>query len=159
MKKLMANAACALILSGVVMPMLTLPAQAQMTMHFSAPFISNSGIVGATANNHFFTIAVTGYPLESLIVTLPDKMQLLDGAKVMNQAGQEIPSNITLNKGNVTINFPQPIEPNTYLTVRLSGVVMDRTGGTVLYRIHGINKGLPGTLPIGTAMIRLPAKT
>ncbi len=156
MKRSLLGTVSAFVLAGAVVPVVAPPAEAQMTMHFSAPFISNSGIVGAAAERHFFTVAVTGFPLESLMITLPNDMRVLEGAVVTNQMGQEIPTDVEIGNGNLTIAFPQPVEPDDYLTVELSGVKMDRTGGTVLYRVSAMKQGLTGPVPIGSANVRLP---
>jgi hypothetical protein len=155
MNKALLGTVSAFMLAGAVVPSLIAPAPAQMTMHFSAPFISNAGLVGAAKDRHFFTVAVTGFPIESLMVSLPNEMRTLDGAMVLDQNGKEVASNVTINKGSITINFVQPVQPNDYLTVRLSGVKMFYEGGTALYRVTAINQGFPGTFPIGTAMINL----
>ncbi len=132
-----------------------LPATAQMTMHFSAPFITNSGLADTLGESHFITVAVTGFPLESLMIALPNDMRTLAGATVTDQNGQKIAANVAIAQSSVSINFAQPINPNNYLTVELTGVKMDRQGGTAIYRVNSVNKGLPGTIPVGTAAIRL----
>jgi hypothetical protein len=157
MKKTLLGTVSAFMLAGAIVPSLIVPASAQMTMHFSAPFISNSGLVGAAKDRHFFTVAVTGFPLESLRVTLPNEMRPLDGAMVLDQKGKEVAAKVTPDRDGLTINFLEPVQPNDYLTVRLLGVKMFREGGTALYRITAVNKGFPGTFPIGTAMINLSA--
>jgi acyl dehydratase len=69
--------------------------------------------------------------------------------------GKEVEANVAISKGMVTINFPKPVAPNECLKVTLSGVKMDHQGGTALYRVSAIQTGLVGTIPIGTAMVRL----
>lgn len=121
----------------------------------SAPFIVDSGLAGSSGDRHFITVAVTGFPLEQLTITLPDDMRTLEAAKVTNQMGKEIEANVAISKGIATLKFPKPVTPNEFLKVTLSGVRMDRQGGTALYRVSAINTGLAGTIPIGTAMVRL----
>jgi hypothetical protein len=155
MKKVIFSTVSAFVFASAAIPAFTPSAEAQMTMHFSSPFISNSGLVGAAGDRHFITVAVTGFPLESLTIALPNDLRQLDGAMVLDENDQEISAKVAINKGSVTLTFPQPIEPDNYLTVRLSGVRMDSAGGTALYRVTATYQGLPGTLPIGTAMVRL----
>jgi hypothetical protein len=157
MKKAVLGTVSALVLSSAMLPAFISSAAAQMTMHFSAPFISNSGFVGAARDRHFITVAVTGFPLETLAISLPNDMRTLKGATVTDQTGKEIAANVAIAESSVTLTFPQPVEPGNYLTVSLSGVKMDREGGTALYRVTALNKGFPGTFPIGTAMLRLYA--
>jgi DUF917 family protein len=136
-----------------------LPAMAQMTMHFSAPLITNSGLGDVLGEKHFITIAVTGFPLESLMITLPQDMRTLEGATVTDQNGQKIAANVAITQGSIALTFAQPVKPNNYLTVELTGVRMERQGGTAIYRVNSVNQGLPGTIPIGTAVIRLSSQS
>jgi hypothetical protein len=55
----------------------------------------------------------------------------------------------------VTIGFNQPIKPDTYVRLQLSGVDMSRMGGRALYRVSTELEGIEGGVPIGSAMIRL----
>jgi hypothetical protein len=132
-----------------------MPAVAQMTMHFSAPSITNSGLGDVLGGKHFITIAVTGFPLESLTIILPQDMRSLEGATVTDQNGQKIAATVAIAQGSIALNFAQPVKPNNYLTVELTGVKMDRQGGTAIYRVSAVKQGLPGVLPIGTAVIQL----
>lgn len=132
-----------------------LPAMAQMTMHFSAPFITNSGLGDVLGDQHFITVAVTGFPLESLMINLPQEMRTLKGATVTDQNGQNVATKVAITQGSVTLNFAQPVKPNNYLTIDLTGVSMERQGGTAIYRLNSVNQGLTGTIPIGTAVIQL----
>ncbi len=159
MKRSIVNTLSALMVTSVVIPTVTLPAQAQMTMYFTAPFISNSGTIGAAKDQHFITVAVTGFPLESLLISPPNEMSQLKGATVTDRTGKEIASNVAISQDNVTITFAQPVQPDNYLTIRLSGVVMDRAGGTALYRVTAMTQGLSQPIPIGTAMVRLADKS
>jgi len=62
-------------------------------------------------------------------------------------------------EGTVDLTFEQPVEPDAYVEVRLDGVKMDRLGGFATYRVFGIWQDLNGTIPIGTARVRLRDKT
>jgi hypothetical protein len=157
MRNLVFGTLSALVFAGTVIPTRVPAAQAQMTasVRASAPFIVDSGLAGATGDRHFITVAVTGFPLEELTITLPDDMRILEAAKVTNQMGKEVEANVAISKGMVTLNFPKPVTPNELLKVTLSGVRMDRQGGSALYRVSAINAGLVGVIPIGAAMVRL----
>ena len=159
MKRSVIGTVSAFVLAGTAMSALGSVAQAQIRMNFSAPFVSDSGLVGASLNEHFFTVAVTGFPLETLFVELPDEMQTLGGATVTDSSGQEIESNVQISEGQLTIAFPQPIELDTYVTVNLNGVEMNRYGENVIYRVYAEKQGLTGPLPIGAAMVRVPDRT
>lgn len=157
MRRLVFGTVSALLLTGTVIPTLVATAHAQMTasVKASAPFIVDAGLDRSIGDRHFITVAVTGFSLEQLLITLPDDMRTLEAAKVTNQMGKEVEANVAISKGMVTINFPKPVAPNEFLKVTLSGVKMDHQGGTALYRVSAIQTGLVGTIPIGTAMVRL----
>ncbi|MCA1991661.1 MAG: DUF2808 domain-containing protein [Coleofasciculus sp. S288] len=131
------------------------PAQAQMSFNFSAPFIADSGLIGASGSQHFITVAVTGHPLTDLMITLPNDMRVLEGIKITDQMGKEVAANVAVSTGSITINFPQPVAPDNFLKITLSGVKMDRAGGTAIYRVSAMKEGLVGQIPIGTAIVRL----
>ncbi|BAQ59888.1 hypothetical protein GM3708_294 [Geminocystis sp. NIES-3708] len=157
--RLIATSLSALAISTTFLPIITPQAQAQMTMSFTAPFVSNSGIVGASGDTHFITLAVTGFSLESATISLPMDMGRSITAKAVDRDGREIASTIALTPGNVTINFAQPVKPDNYVTIRLSGVDMSRMGGRVLYRVSAKLQEIGEEIPIGSAMVRLKDQT
>lgn len=159
MKNLIIGAVSSFVLASGVLPVVVPAAQAQMSFNFSAPFVSDSGIVGASGDMHFITVAVTGHPLTDLIITLPNDMRVLKGAKITDQTGKEVTSTVAVSTGSIAINFPQPVAPDNYIKVTLSGVEMDRQGGSAMYRVTARKEGLRGDLPIGTAIVRLPNLT
>ena len=124
-------------------------------MNFTAPFISDAGLANAAGSEHYFTVFVTSLPLEGFRVNIPNDMRILDGVMVEDQEGNAIAANAEIGEGTVSLTFDQPVEPETYLTVRLDGVEMDKLGGFAMYRVFGMWQDLDGTIPIGTARVRL----
>jgi len=153
--RLIATSLSALAISSTFLPIITPQAQAQMIMSFTTPFVSNSGITGASGDTHFITLAVTGFSLESAIISLPMDMGRSITAKALDRDGREIASTIALTPGAVTINFAQPVKPDNYVMIRLSGVDMSRMGGRVLYRVSAKLQEIGEEIPIGSAMVRL----
>lgn len=153
--RFIATSLSVLAISTTFVPVITAPAQAQMTMSFTTPFVSNSGIVGASGDTHFITLAVTGLSLESATISLPMDMGRSITAKALDRDGREIPSTIALTPGAVTINFAQPVKPDNYVMIRLSGVDMSRMGGRVLYRVSAKLQEIGEEIPIGSTMVRL----
>lgn len=157
--RLLTSCLSALTISSTFLPLIApQQVQAQMTMNFSVPFVSNSGIVGAAADTHFITLAVTGFSLESATISLPVDMGRSITAKALDRDGNEIASTIALTPGAVTINFAQPVKPDNYVMFRLSGVDMSRMGGGVLYRVSAKLQEIGEEIPIGSAMVRLKDK-
>lgn len=131
-------------------------AEAQVSMKFTAPFISDSGITRARNDVHFITVNVTGFPLEALLITLPEERKSLEGANVLDQSGKEIQTNVKIDKGEITVSFPEAVKPESRITLQLLGVGTRFAGSARLYQIRAMKTGIRGTLPIGTAMIRPP---
>lgn len=142
-------------LSVALLPLAHFPAQAQMTMRFTTPFVTDSGFVGAAGDMHYITLAVTGFTLESATIGLPNDMKRSLNVRAFTPNGKEIPSTTSVSAGGITVNFNQPVQPDTYVRLQLSGVDMSRMGGRVLYRVSTKLQGVDGDVPIGSAMIRL----
>lgn len=153
--RLLASSLSALVISSAFLPLTTPQAQAQMTMRFTTPFVADSGFVGAAGDKHFITLAVTGYPLESVTISLPLDMGRSLSVKAVDQTGKEIASTSKISSEGIMINFAQPVKPDSYVTIQLSGVDMSRMGGRVLYRVTSKLQGVEGQIPLGSAMISL----
>lgn len=155
MKSLIYNSLSALVFATttVVTPIIIPAAQAQMVFKFSAPVITNSGVLGSS---HFIDIAVIGMSLQDVMIALPSQMQPFQGIKVTDQAGKEIPATVARNDRNITITFAQPVTPNTNLKVELTGVRMaPGTDTTLLYGVTAQRVGLRGEIPVGTAIVNV----
>ena len=133
-------------------------AKAVLQMNFTAPFISNAGLANAAGSQHYFTVFVTSLPLEGFRVNIPKDMRILNGASVEDADGNVVSASTNIGEGTVELAFDEPVEPETYLTVRLDGVEMDKQGGFAMYRVFGMWQDLDGTIPIGTARVRLRSK-
>lgn len=155
MKKIFVGALSALALTGAVVSGFNSEAKAVLQMNFTAPFISNAGLASASQDEHFFTVFITSLPLEGLRVNIPNDMRILDDVTVEDDAGNAIAANANIGEGTVELAFNEPVQPETYLTVKLNGVEMDRAGGFAMYRVFGMWQDLDGTIPIGTARVRL----
>jgi hypothetical protein len=158
MKKSLVAALSAFTFASVALSVLPLKAKADISMNFTSPFISSSGIANALGDMHYFTVAVTGLPIEGLRVDLPNEMQILKGATIVDQNGKEVAANINNTEGRLDLSFSEPIQPETYLTVKLDGVQMPESG-FVMYRVSRMEEGLQGNIPIGTARVRFRDKT
>ncbi|MBC7970968.1 MAG: hypothetical protein H7Z11_12760 [Verrucomicrobia bacterium] len=127
-----------------------------MIFNFTAPIITNSGVLGST---HFIRIAVIGMTLKDLQVSLPKQMDRFDGLRVIDQSGKEVSSKISLSKERVEIVFDKPVAPGGYLQLEFSGIRMvSPRNGTLFYGVTGQRVGLSGEIPVGTATIQLPER-
>ncbi|MEM8829302.1 MAG: hypothetical protein AAGE96_08095 [Cyanobacteria bacterium P01_G01_bin.19] len=155
MNKIFVGALSALALTSTTTLSFAPEAKAVLQMNFTAPFISNAGLANAAGTQHYFTVFITSLPLEGFRVNIPNDMRILKGATVEDAEGNSIAASTTIGEGTVEIDFDEPVEPETYLTVRLDGVEMDKLGGFAMYRVFGMWEDLNGTIPIGTARVRL----
>ena len=159
MKKLLFGTLSAIALASAAVSGLSPQAKATLQMNFTAPFISNAGIANAAGSEHYFTVFVTSLPIEGLRVDIPNDMRILDGAVVEDGEGNQIAASTTTSEGTLELAFDEPVDPDAYLTVKLDGVEMDRQGGFAMYRVYGMWQDLDGTIPIGTARVRLRDKS
>lgn len=155
MKRIFVGTLSALALTATAISGFTPEAKAVLKMNFTAPFISDAGLANAAGTEHYFTVLVTSLPLEGFRVNIPNDMRILEGATVEDVDGNAIATTTNISEGTVELAFDEPVEPETYLTVKLDGVEMDKLGGFAMYRVFGMWQDLDGTIPIGTARVRL----
>ncbi len=145
----------ALAISVALLPLANFPAQAQMVMRFTTPFVTDSGFVGAAGDMHYITLAITGFSVESATIGLPIDMGRSIEVRAFDPSGMEILSTLKKSSEGITIDFDQPVKPDTYVRLQLSGVDVSRMGGRALYRVSTKLLGIEGDVPIGSTMIRL----
>ncbi|MBC7972781.1 MAG: hypothetical protein H7Z11_22115 [Verrucomicrobia bacterium] len=127
-----------------------------MIFNFSAPIITNSGVLGST---QFIRIAVIGMTLRDLQIAVPSQMERYESVRVIDQTGKEVGTKINSSKERVAIVFDQPVAPGGYLQVEFIGVrTSSQSDGILLYGVTGQRSGLSGQIPIGTARIQLPLR-
>lgn len=127
-----------------------------MIFNFSAPIVTNSGLLG---NTQFIRVAVIGMTLKDLQIAVPSQMERYDSIHVIDQTGKEVGAKISSSKDHVGITFDQPVAPGGYLQVEFVGVRMSPVNdGILLYGVTGRRVGISGDIPIGTARIQLPPR-
>lgn len=127
-----------------------------MIFNFTAPIITNSGILGST---QFIRIAVIGMTLKDLQIAVPRQMERYESLRIIDQTGKEVGAKINSSKEQVGIVFDQPVAPGGYLQVEFVGVRMSAPNdGTLFYGVTGKRVGISGDIPIGTARIQLPTR-
>jgi len=82
MKKIFIGALSTLALTGSAFSGFVPEAKAVLKMNFTAPFVSDAGIVNAAGSRHYFRVFVTSLPLEGLKINIPNDMRILDGVTV-----------------------------------------------------------------------------
>lgn len=131
-------------------------AETAMVFNFTAPMITNSGVLNST---HFIRVAILGMSLQDLMVSIPSQMDRFSSVRVIDQTGKQVPAKIAVSKERLAITFDQPVDPGSYLQVEFTGVQMQTPNdGILLYGVSGRRVGLKGDIPIGTARIQLPSR-
>lgn len=121
-------------------------------LHSGAVLPRNARVPYAT---YRVRLHVEGKPLNQLIITLPEQFKVKQGVEVSNQLDQ-IVSTTTSQAGNVvTINFAQPVAPETLLRVDLIRVsTSEYLGRTWLLSVSARSEGMISVIPIGTIQIQ-----
>ncbi len=131
-------------------------AETAMIFNFTAPMITNSGVLNST---HFIRVAVIGMSLQDLMISIPSQMEGFESVRVIDQTGKEVPFKINASKERLAIAFDKPVLAGASLQVEFNGVQMrSPNDGTLFYGVTGRRLGSQGEIPIGTARIQLPAR-
>ncbi len=132
------------------------PAETAMVFNFTAPMITNSGVLNST---HFIRVAVIGMSLQDLMISIPSQMERFESVQVLDQTGKKVPAKIDATKDRLAIAFDSPVAAGTYLQVEFTGVQMRTLNdGVLLFGVTGRSTGIKSEIPIGTARIQLPPR-
>ncbi|MBD2080179.1 hypothetical protein [Leptolyngbya sp. FACHB-17] len=127
-----------------------------MAFNFTAPFISNSGLLN---DSHIIQVMVVGMSVEDLMVSIPPQMEKFSQIQVTDETGKEVAAKITSNKEQVAIVFDKPVESGRLLQINIIGTQTDLEEGRILlYRVTAKRTGLQGDIPVGTARIQVPGR-
>lgn len=135
---------------------LTTRAQAMIRPDAKVPYIlhcvtypKNPQFKNAT---YHFGLQVTGMAVSRLTVDIPDGIRVTKDIKVSDQEKRKVAAEVSINDGNVTISFAQPVPTNTKLEVDLKGVDASfYIPSTKLFQVSGTVPGLTHEIPFGTA--------
>lgn len=132
------------------------PVETSMVFNFTAPMITNSGVLNST---HFIRLAVIGMSLEEIMISIPSQMERFEAVQVLDQTGKKVPAKIDVRKEQLAIAFDSPVAAGTYLQVEFTGVQMRTLNdGILLFGVTGRSTGRKVAIPIGTARIQLPVR-
>lgn len=121
-------------------------------LHSSAAVPRNARVPYAT---YRLRLHVEGTPLTQLVITLPEQFKVKQGVEITDQVDQTVSVTTLYSRNTITINFAQPVAPDTLLRVDLNGVsTSDYFGRTWLLPISGKSIGMTASIPIGTAQIQ-----
>ena len=151
-------------LYAAAMMVATIPTVQAQTARSSA---STSQIVMADADpidtqatesgsaTHFIDVKVEGNPISQLTIGFPNGLKVARGIKVAGRSKQPVNATVSMNGSSSTINFAQPVQPNTTLKIALRGVTAQSNEDDIwFYPISVRYIGETENIPIGTARIQ-----
>jgi Protein of unknown function (DUF2808) len=107
---------------------------------------------------HTFQLRVpkNGKPLSKLIIDAPSTVAVSSDIDVLNDNGQKLNINVSVNERRITINFPEPITFATTkkLLISLNKVQQPRTGSDSIYNLSVRVVGSDVEIPIGHAQFQ-----
>ena len=112
---------------------------------------NNARVLSAT---HHFEVHVQGKALSELSIDLPKGVSIRRGIEVMNQSGQKVEAQVSVNDRKVTVVFSQPVAPDTTLSIDMRGVTTSGYDNTWLYRVYAKLVDVNAEIPLGLARIQ-----
>lgn len=116
----------------------------------SAAYPNTARVPDAT---HQFEVHIQEQALSELLIDLPEDINISKGIDVTNESGQTIPTTVSINGRKATVVFPQPVPPETTLSVSMEGVRTPGYANTWLYQVYDKKVDLNAELPLGTVQI------
>lgn len=137
------------LLSGVIFTAFS-PNILATNVH-SAAYPSSARVQNAT--HHFSYNVVGNFPLENLIIKLPQGLTI-SAVDIEDNKGNKISSKTNITNDQAVINLGQKINPNTKIYINLRGVETDGQPNIWQYRLSGKFAGINQEIPLGLAQIR-----
>jgi len=92
--------------------------------------------------------------VSQLRASIPPGLAVRNNITVHDKSGKEFDTNTSVNENTVTINFPQPVEPDTTLEIDMNRVILKRATGIWSYRIYVKLVDFEPELNLGVAQMR-----
>ncbi|NMF61672.1 hypothetical protein DP113_33255 (plasmid) [Brasilonema octagenarum UFV-E1] len=96
--------------------------------------------------------------ITQLIINVPNNVTISADIKnidIVNENGQKINTNISVNSKTVSLAFLESVAPNTKLDIDLKNVKRSTLGNSVIYRFSAKFVGSDEDIPIGIAQFRI----
>jgi hypothetical protein len=145
---------------SLVATTLSLPAYGNQTTQLTA-LPSLDGSVQFPRGNtrvvrHTFRVQIPegSKAISQLKVNIPSGLTVKNDITVHEKSGKEIETNTSVNEDTVTINFPQPVAPDTMLEIDMNRVILLRASGIWSYRVYVKLVDFEPELNLGVVQIR-----
>ncbi|PMB10718.1 DUF2808 domain-containing protein [Fischerella thermalis CCMEE 5273] len=96
--------------------------------------------------------------LTELSINVPDTITIssdIKNIKIVDEKGQKINANISVNDRNIQIAFVEPVASNTKFNVELKNVKRQFLGNRYIYQLSAKFVGSDAEIPIGVAQFQL----
>ncbi len=105
---------------------------------------------------HHFELHVQGSALSELLIDSPDRLRIRDSNSILvtDRSGEKVNATVSVNDGDVVINFLQPVPPETTLSISIKGVTAPGDSNTWFYPFYGKSVGMTAAIPIGLIRIQ-----
>lgn len=93
-----------------------------------------------------------------LLIQVPDNVTIsnnIKNIKIMDEKGQKINTNISVNGKTILLAFTEPIAPNTKFDIDLNKIKRRNIGNGSVYRFSAREVGIDAIIPIGVAWFRI----
>ncbi|WP_026082253.1 DUF2808 domain-containing protein [Mastigocladopsis repens] len=96
--------------------------------------------------------------VSQLSIEVPTTVTLtndIDDIDVVDENGQKINTNVSVNGKTILLSFTEPVAPNTDLEIDLNDVKRRHLGNSYVYRFRAKFAGSDAEIPIGVASFRM----
>lgn len=93
-----------------------------------------------------------------LLIKVPDNVTISNSIQdidVVDEKGQKINTNVSVNGKTILLAFTEPVAPNTKLKIDLNKIKRRNLGNGSSYRFSATEVGIDAEIPIGMAWFRL----
>jgi Protein of unknown function (DUF2808) len=93
-----------------------------------------------------------------LLVKVPDNVTIsnnIQDINVVDEKGQKIKTNVSINGKTILLAFAEPVAPNTNLEIDLNKIKRRNLGNGSVYTFWAKEVGIDAEIPVGVAWFRL----
>lgn len=93
--------------------------------------------------------------VSQLIIGVPQGLTVSNNINVFDQSGKIVANDISENGSEITISFPEPVDPENRLKVVMKNVKILGRSNTWLYPVSARLVGMNANIPLGLARFRV----
>ena len=116
------------------------------------------GIGGTFRHTFRLHVPQDSKTITQILVEVPDNVKISNNIQdidVVNEKGQKINTNISVNGKTILLAFTEPVAPNIKLEINLNKIKRRNIGNGSVYSFSAREVGIDAEIPIGVAWFRL----